>query len=87
MPGTPPGPDGIMEQELHHVVLCEQLRHCGHGSPVDLLAAFVDLFLPLALPKLVDPAQAVVGQEGFFRQPREELFQSKAMLGRKLDLQ
>ena len=87
MPGTPPGPDGIVQQELHHVVFGEQLRHRGQGSTVDLLAALVDLILPLGLPELVDPAQAVVGQERFLSAACEQLFQSEAMLRGELDLQ
>ena len=47
MPRAPPRPDGVVQQELHHVVLGEELRHGGQRPPVDLLAALVDLLLLL----------------------------------------
>ena len=73
MASTPPSPDGVVEQEFDHVVLGEELRDRWQGPSVDLLTALVDLVLPLALPELIDPTQAIVGGENLGRQARQQL--------------
>ena len=60
---APPGPDRVVQEELDHVVLGEQLRYRGQCPPVDLRTALVDFFFPLGLPELVDPAQTVIRQK------------------------
>ena len=76
-----------MEQELDHVVLGEELRDGWQRPSVDLLTALVDLVLLLALPELIDPAQAIVGGENLGRQARQQLFQGQPLVDGKLDIQ
>ena len=87
VPGAPPRPDGVVEQELHHVMLGEKLGDGGERPPVDLLAALVDLVLLLALPELVDPPERVVGGEDRDGQARQQLLQREPVVDRELDLQ
>jgi len=47
---------GVVEQELHHVVLGEELRDSGQFIGPDLLPRGIDLVLPLRLPELIGPA-------------------------------
>src|SRR5712692_10191389 len=63
VPCTPPGPDGVVQQELHHVRLGEKLRDGRERAAVDLFAALINLLLLLGLPELVDPAETVVSDE------------------------
>ena len=60
----PPGTERVVEQELHHVVLCEELGDGGEFAGADLDPGSVDLVLALGLPELVGPAERVVGAEG-----------------------
>ncbi|OQA32555.1 MAG: hypothetical protein BWY57_01863 [Betaproteobacteria bacterium ADurb.Bin341] len=52
-----------MEEELHHVVLSEELGDGGQFGGTDLFAGLVDLLFAQGLPKLISPAEAVVGSE------------------------
>ncbi len=76
-----------MQQELDHVVFGEQLRHGRQRAAVDLVAALVHLFLPARLPELVDPAQAIVGQERFAGQAGQQLFRGQPLFRCELDVQ
>lgn len=55
----PPCTQSIVEQELHHVRLGEELRHRRNLIRTDLDLLTVDVFLLLALPELVYPSQCV----------------------------
>jgi hypothetical protein len=57
----PPGAQRVVQQEVHHVRLGEQLGDGGQLVGADLHFRRVDLVLALGLPELVDPAQAVAG--------------------------
>ena len=63
-----PRTDGVMQEEEYHVALSEKLGHCGKFVGTDLLAARIDLGLPLGLPELVRPAQRIRSGEYCFRQ-------------------
>src|SRR5208337_3204629 len=84
---TPPRADGVVDQELDHIALGEELRYRGKRSPIDLMTALVDVVLFLALPELIDPTQAIVGGENLGRQARQQLFEGKAVVGGQLDIQ
>jgi len=62
-PRRPPGAERVFEQEAHHVVLGEELRHRRQFGRPDLAPALVDPFFLLTLPELIDPAEGVVGRE------------------------
>src|SRR5215510_13625100 len=63
VPRAPPRPDGVVQEELHHVMLGEELCDGRERATVDLFTTIVDLILPLRLPELVHPAEAVICQE------------------------
>lgn len=47
MARRPPRAEGVVEQELHHVVFGEELGHGADGGGADLVPALVDSFLLL----------------------------------------
>jgi hypothetical protein len=57
-------------------MLGEKLGDGRKGGPADLLAAFVNLVLLLALPELINPAQPIVGGKDGGRQPGQDFLQS-----------
>ena len=63
MPGYPPRPQRVMQQEFHHIRLGEQLGHRRQFVRADFHLRSVDLILPFRLPELIDPTQAVAGGE------------------------
>ncbi len=81
MTASPPGTEGVLEQEPNHVVLGEQLRHGRQLRGADLVPCLVHLPLPFRLPELVDPAQGVVGGEHRGRERGEEVLQTLSPLG------
>ncbi len=83
----PPRPQGVLQQEAHHVVFGEQLRHRGDVGPADLALAGVDRLLAGALPELVAPAQAVVAGEDRRRQLAHNPLQPVPPLGGQAHLQ
>ena len=76
-----------MEQEEDHVVLGEELRHRRQFVGADLALGGVDGVLLLALPELINPPEAVVGNEDVARKPFENRLQLLTLLGRKRDLE
>ena len=64
-----------MEEELHHVILGEELGDGREFVGTDLFAGLVDLVLPLGLPELVGPAEGIVGAKCLRRKGCEELAQ------------
>ena len=83
----PPRAQRVVEQELHHVRLGEELRHRGDFVRPDLHLGAVDLILLLALPELVDPPQRVGRGEDRRRQRRQQLLQLEHVLGGEGDLE
>jgi len=71
----PPGAEGVVEHEIDHVILGEQLGHGRQFIRADLVVALVHLLLAFGLPELVDPADGVVGLENLRIQPRQQLLQ------------
>ena len=59
----------------------------GSSSAPIFFLRLVDLVLPVRLPELIDPAEAVVGDEDFARQPFEDVLQFLPLLRRQRDLQ
>src|ERR1019366_3723101 len=78
-----PRAERVIEQEVHHVVFGEQLRDSGQFIGADFLARSVDLILPLRLPELIAPAEAVVGGEHLHRQAGDEMDERLAVLHRQ----
>ncbi|KAF5036756.1 hypothetical protein DSECCO2_571790 [anaerobic digester metagenome] len=60
----PPCAERVLEQELDHVRLGEELRHGANVCPLNLPPRLVDLLLLFGLPELVRPAERVLGTEG-----------------------
>ena len=83
----PPGPQGVVEQELHHVVLGEELGDGGQLPGADLDAGLVDLVFALGLPELVGPAQGVVGAEGLGGQFVEQAAELDLVVGGQAQVQ
>jgi hypothetical protein len=86
LPG-PPGAHRVVEEELHHVVLGEELGHGGQLVGADLDTVSLHGVLPLGLPELVGPAERVVGGEDGGRERREELLQRQPGFGRERHLE
>jgi hypothetical protein len=76
-----------VQQEEHHVVLGEKLRDRWQFVRADLLPGPIHLNFPVGLPILVDPSQAVIGQEHLTRQSLEEILQVGVRLGWQRHLQ
>ena len=68
-----PRAERIVQQEVHHVLFGEQLRNCRQFVSANLVAGCIDLVLPLRLPELIAPAQAIARGEHLDRQPDHEL--------------
>ncbi len=83
----PPGAQCVFKQEEDHVVLGEKLRHRRQFVAPILTSALLTRSFFVPLPELVDPAEAVVGEEDFAGQRFELLFELLARFGRKLDFQ
>ena len=83
MTGCPPGPERVLEQEADHVVLGEELRHRAEVGAADLALGGVDLVLLLALPVLVDPAEAIVRGEDLLRERLHDRLEREPRLGRE----
>ena len=62
----------VVQEEVHHVILGEQLRDGRQFIRADLVAGGVDLLLPLRLPELIGPTQGVTGGEAVGGTPSEE---------------
>jgi hypothetical protein len=57
-----------VEEELHHVILGEELGDWSELIGADLFPGPVDLVFALGLPELVGPAESVIGSESFRRE-------------------
>ena len=68
MARCPPRSERVLEQEAHHVVLGEELRHRAEVGAADLALGGIHLVFLLALPVLVDPAEAIVRGEDLLRE-------------------
>ncbi len=75
MPGRPPRPQRVLQQEPHHVILGEQLRHRRQIRPTDLPLRPVHLILTPRLPVLIHPPQRVIRREHLRRQPLQQSLQ------------
>ena len=85
-PCRPPGPQGVVEQEAHHVGLGEELGNSGQLPGSDLDLGGVDLVLLLGLPELIDPAKAVRGGKDLQRQIGHQALEPLLMLRRQGEL-
>ena len=79
----PPSPQRVVEQEVHHVGLGEELGDGRQLVGANLHLRGVDFVLSLGLPELVDPAQAVAGLEHLGRQRSQQALQLALVLGCK----
>jgi hypothetical protein len=77
----PPGAERVVQQELHHVVLGEELGHRGEVGAANLAPAAINLIFLLCLPELVGPAQAVVRGKDRHRQAGEDALQALQIFG------
>ena len=59
----PPSTQGVVDVELDHVGLGEELGDGWQGVGIDFIACFVSCVFGLGLPKLIDPAERVGGGE------------------------
>ena len=80
-------PQRIVQQEVHHVVLGEQLGHRRDLRRADLLPTGVHLVLALRLPELVGPTKAVVGGEDLGGQLVQQGPQGHLVVGGEAQLQ
>jgi hypothetical protein len=62
-----------VEEELHHVVLGEELGNGGELIGSDLHPGFIDLILSLLLPELVGPAEGIIRREDLGREFSQKL--------------
>ena len=83
----PPRAERVIEQEVHHVVLGEQLRDGRQLIGADLVLRLVDRFLLVGLPELIDPAEAVGGDKHLARQLVQHVLQLRARLRRERDFE
>src|SRR3954467_15440271 len=86
MPRRPPGTERVVQQELHHIMLGEELRHGTDCGGIYLLATSIDLLFSPRLPELVHPAQTIVGGKDRLWQCVQELLQLLQILRRKRNL-
>ena len=82
-----PRAEGVVQKEVHHVVLGEKLRDGRQFISADLVARGVDLVFAVRLPKLINPAEAVGRHEHITGQIVEHVLQFRARLRWKCDLQ
>ena len=83
----PPGSQGVVEQEAHHVGLSEELRHRRQLVRPDLDFGTVDLVLLPGLPELVHPTEAVIRRKHGARQPINEPFEGLPSLGWQFEVE
>jgi len=83
VPPYPPSAERVLQQEVHHVGLGEELRDGADAVAADLLLALVDLVLPLRLPVLVDPAQGVTRGKDLRGQATHQALQPLLVFGSK----
>ena len=82
-----PSAERVIQEEVHHVILGEQLRDRREFVRANLVAGLIDPLLLLALPELVTPAQAVVGGEDLGREPGQDFLHRLRVLGCVRNLQ
>lgn len=83
MTGYPPSAERVLQQEAHHVVLGEQLRHGRDVGTADLDAGVVDSFFLGRLPELVDPAESILRREHLRRNLEQQSLQCVPVFGRE----
>ena len=83
----PPRPQRVVQQELHHVGLGEELCHRRQLAGADLDLGPVDLVLLPGLPELVDPAERIARPEQVRGKIFDQTFQLQTMLPREPDLE
>ena len=86
-PRRPPSPQGVVEQEAHHVGLGEELGDRGQLTGADLDLGTVHFGLLPGLPELVDPTEGIGGREHFGRQTFKQSFQLQPVFPREPDLE
>ena len=73
-----PRSESVIQQEVHHVILGEQLRDGRQFIRADLVAGGVDLALLLRLPELVDSAERIGRREHLRRDAFHQPFELQA---------
>ena len=76
-----PRAEGVIQEEVHHVILGEELGDGGEFVGADLLAGFIDDLLLVGLPELVGPAEGIGGEEGVGGEGIDEFAESDLALG------
>ena len=82
----PPRPEGVVEEELDHVILGKELgdgREFGGADFKPRFLCFVDLLFALGLPELIGPAEGILGGEDGRGELGEEFAQAGLVGGRK----
>src|SRR5437667_197815 len=79
-PPCPPRAERVVKQELDHVVLGKELRHCRQLLRTDFLPRLVYPVFLLRLPELVHPAEAIICIKDLRRKRSQELLEGLAML-------